>query len=106
MFDAGDWAGIESFIFDGQYLSKSWVLYIAVEAMTGQAQGDSIAPLERILQRAFDELDDCPALVEQSICLAETFCQAKGDTEAERRFVNMRRSLLGRMQREGHLDAP
>jgi hypothetical protein len=101
-----DWAGIEKYLFETKYLSGSWVIHVAVSEICRQARPDALKRLEHILQRAVEELEDCPALVEQTIYGVETICESLGNLEVRERLTILRRSLLGHMQRTGNPDKP
>lgn len=106
LVDAGDWAGIEKYVFESEYLSPSWVLHIAIAEISKQVRPETLERLEHILQLAVEELDDCPALVEQAIYGVEMLCESLGNLKARERLTKIRRSLLGRMQMEGNPNAP
>jgi hypothetical protein len=99
-----NWASLEQYLFS-EYLSPSWVFYMAISEACRHAKSDQISHLERIVQRAIEELGDCPELLAHTIGIVEDLARDLGNRPAMARFIILRYKVYAQARAMG-LEAP
>lgn len=103
--EAGDWAGLESYIFR-PWFSPTWVLHVAVTEICSLETAEHVERLENLLGRALEEMEDCPELLAHTVGQAEDFAEHYGDHEAAYRLLLIRYRVHAKARRNGTWDAP